>query len=91
MNGLVIGVPQTFDYFNKMQERVIRFIVKHSRIDMETVKKLMFTTSELANDVGTVLVGPEAVKYGLMNEIGGLSDALTKLQSLIKEAKQRTV
>lgn len=88
MNGLIIGVPQTFDYFNKMQERIIRFIVEHSHIDIETVKKLMFTTSELANDVGTVLVGPEAVKYGLINEIGGLKQALSKLQELIKEAKQ---
>lgn len=88
MNGLIIGVPQTFEYFNKMQERIIRFIVEHSRIDMETVKRLMFTTSELANDVGTVLVGAEAVKYGLINDVGGLNQALSKLQSLIKETKQ---
>lgn len=88
MNGLVIGVPQTFEYFNKMQERIIRFIVEHSRIDLETLKKLMFSTSELANDVGTVLIGPEAVNYGLIKEIGGLHDALSKLQSLIKTAKQ---
>lgn len=87
MNGLIIGVPQTFDYFNKMQERIIRFIVEHSRIDMSTIKKLMFTTSELANDVGTVLVGAEAVKYGLIREIGGLSQALAKLQSLIAQTK----
>ncbi len=88
MNGLIIGVPQTFEYFNKMQERIIRFIVEHSNIDMKTIKKLMFTTSELANDVGTVLVGQEAVKYGLINEIGGLHIALSKLQSLIKAAKE---
>lgn len=59
MNGLVIGVPQTFDYFNKMQERIIRFIIEHSNMDLETVKRLMFSTSELANDVGTVIIGPE--------------------------------
>jgi ATP-dependent protease ClpP protease subunit len=88
MNGLIIGVPQTYDYFNKMQERIIRFIVEHSRIEEKALKKLMFTTSELANDVGTVLVGPEAVKYGIINEIGGLSDALAKLQSLIKQSKE---
>jgi len=88
MNGLIIGVPQTFEYFNKMQERIIRFIVEHSSIDLETVKKLMFTTSELANDVGTVLVGAEAVKYGLIKDVGGLHHAITKLQSLIKNAKQ---
>ena len=87
MNGLIIGVPQTFDYFNKMQERIIRFIVEHSRIDMSTIKKLMFTTSELANDVGTVLVGAEAVKYGLIREIGGLHQALAKLRSLIAQTK----
>ncbi len=88
MNGLIIGVPQTFEYFNKMQERIIRFIVEHSNIDMDTVKKLMFTTSELANDVGTVLVGPEAVKFGLIKEIGGLHQALSKLQNLIEEPKK---
>lgn len=89
MNGLVIGVPQTFDYFNKMQERIIKFIVQHSHMDLETVKRLMFSTSELANDVGTVIVGPEAVSYGLINEIGGLNQALTKLQELIKISKQQ--
>ncbi|HOR86150.1 MAG TPA: ATP-dependent Clp protease proteolytic subunit [Bacillota bacterium] len=88
MNGLIIGVPQTFDYFNKMQERIIRFIVEHSNIDVDLLKKLMFTTSELANDVGTVLVGAEAVKYGLIKEIGGLHQAIAKLRSLITDAKQ---
>ncbi|KUO74248.1 MAG: translocation-enhancing protein TepA [Clostridia bacterium BRH_c25] len=90
MNGLIIGVPQTFEYFNKMQERIIRFIVGHSQVDLETVKRLMFSTSELANDVGTVLVGPEAVKFGLINEIGGLHQAISKLQDLIKEVKQES-
>jgi len=88
MNGLVIGVPQTYDYFNKMQERIINFIVNHSNIKRTTLKKLMFTTSELANDVGTVLIGKEAVDYGLIHEIGGLKDALKKLRSLIDEKKQ---
>jgi ATP-dependent protease ClpP protease subunit len=91
MNGLVIGVPQTFDYFNKMQERIIRFIVEHSHMDLETVKRLMFSTSELANDVGTVIIGPEAVKYGLIKEIGGLHQSLAKLQELIKKSKEETV
>ncbi len=87
MNGLIIGVPQTFDYFNKMQERIIRFIVDHSNIDVTLLKQLMFTTSELANDVGTVLVGAEAVKNGLIKEIGGLHQALAKLRGLISAAK----
>lgn len=90
MNGLVIGVPQTFDYFNKMQERIIRFIVEHSHMDLETVKRLMFSTSELANDVGTVIIGAEAVKYGLIKEIGGLHQSISKLQELIKISKQET-
>lgn len=88
MNGLIIGVPQTYEYFNKMQERIINFIIEHSNIKRPTLKKLMFTTSELANDVGTVLVGAEAVKYGLIHEIGGLKDALNKLRSLIDEKKK---
>lgn len=82
MNGLIIGVPQTYDYFNKMQERIIQFIVSHSSIKKLALKKLMFTTSELANDVGTVLVGKEAVDYGIINEIGGLKDAISKLRAL---------
>lgn len=85
MNGLIIGVPQTYEYFNKMQERIIRFIVEHSSIERKVLKKLMFTTSELANDVGTILVGHEAVQYGLIREIGGLKSALEKLRSLIEE------
>ena len=84
MNGLIIGVPQTYDYFNKMQERIISFVTDHSNIKKPTLKKLMFTTSELANDVGTVLVGKEAVEYGLIDEVGGLKDALEKLRSIIK-------
>jgi len=88
MNGLIIGVPQTYEYFNKMQERIINFIIEHSNIKRPTLKKLMFTTSELANDVGTVLVGAEAVKYGLIHEIGGLKDALNKLRNLIDEKKK---
>ena len=83
MNGLIIGVPQTYEYFNKMQERIINFIISHSNIKKTILKKLMFTTSELANDVGTVLVGQEAVDYGIIDEIGGLKEAINKLKDLI--------
>lgn len=83
MNGLIIGVPQTYEYFNKMQERIINFITSHSKIKKSTLKRLMFTTSEMANDVGTVLVGKEAVNYGIIDDIGGLKDALKKLRFLI--------
>jgi len=88
MNGLIIGVPQTFDYFNKMQERIIKFIIEHSNMGIETVKRLMFSTSELANDVGTVIIGPEAVNYGLIKEIGGLHQSIAKLKELINLSKQ---
>ena len=62
MNGLIIGVPQTYEYFNKMQERIINFITSHSKIKKSTLKRLMFTTSEMANDVGTVLVEKKTLK-----------------------------
>ncbi|NMB08884.1 MAG: Clp protease [Tissierellia bacterium] len=81
--GLVIGVPQTFRYFEKMQQRIIDFILRTSNIDRNTLKKLMYSTDELANDVGTILIGKEAVNYGLINEVGGFSQALEKLKELM--------
>jgi len=87
MTGLVIGVPQTYDYFNKMQERVVNFVTKHARISKEKFNELLLRTGELANDVGTVLVGEEAVKVGLIDEVGGLKEALNKLKSMINERK----
>lgn len=83
LNGMVIGVPQTYEYFDKMQERVVQFVTKNSRISRETFRDLMLKTGELANDVGTVLFGEEAVKYGLINETGGLYQALSKLYELM--------
>lgn len=88
LNGLVIGVPQTYEYFDKMQERVVQFVCKNSHISKETFKELMLKTGELANDVGTVLFGEEAVRRNLICAVGGLSDALNKLYDLI--AKQRS-
>lgn len=90
MNGLVIGVPQTFEYFDKMQERIIEFITRTSNIDRETLKKLMLQTDELLNDMGTILIGKQAVEYGLINEVGGISDSLRKLEELIRE-KQKNI
>ncbi|MBS4535995.1 ATP-dependent Clp protease proteolytic subunit [Clostridium sp. D2Q-14] len=84
MTGLVIGVPQTFRYFQKMQERISSFILRTTEISSENLKKLMYDTDEIANDVGTILVGKEAVEYGLINEIGGLNSAIKKLEELIK-------
>lgn len=89
MTGLVVGVPQTFDYFNKMQDRIVEFIVRNSKIKRETFMNLMLKTGELANDIGTILVGKEAVDYGLIDEIGGIKEALKKLHELIEEREKK--
>lgn len=88
MNGLIIGVPQTFEYFNKMQERITEFITRTSKINRETLKKLMNQTDELLNDMGTILIGNQAVEYGLIDKVGGISDALNQLDALISEKKK---
>ncbi len=85
MNGFVIGVAQTFNYFKKMQERINDFIVRTSNISHENLDKYMMATDELLNDVGTMLIGKQAVDCGLINEVGGISKALGKLDELIKE------
>ncbi|PYG87552.1 ATP-dependent protease ClpP protease subunit [Ruminiclostridium sufflavum DSM 19573] len=87
LNGMVIGVPQTYEYFNKMQERVVKFVCGHSKITKESFKQLMLKTGELANDVGVVLFGEEAVQTGLIDAVGGLSDAIAKLRELIDAKK----
>lgn len=88
LNGLVIGVPQTFEYLDKMQERVIRFITSHSNLKEEKLKEFMFKTGDLARDVGTVVIGPDAVKHGLIHAVGGIGDALKELNRRIAERKQ---
>lgn len=85
MNGLVIGVPQTFEYFKKMQDRITEFIVRTSKIKREVLTKLMAQTNDLLNDMGTILIGKQAVDEGLIDEVGGISDAVSKLESLIEE------
>jgi ATP-dependent protease ClpP protease subunit len=87
LNGLVIGVPQTFEYLDKMQERVVRFVTKHSRIPEHTFRELMFRTGELTRDIGTTVIGSEAVQYGLMDAIGGIGDALRVLNRMIAERR----
>ncbi len=84
MTGLVIGVPQTFKYFQKMQERIIQFITRTSRIPRNSIVDLMNETDQIANDVGTILVGKEAVDIGLIDEVGGLSNAMEKLNEMIE-------
>lgn len=84
MNGTVLGVPQTLSYFEKMQDRIARFVENNSQITAEEFRALMMKTGELIMDVGTVLDGEEAVKCGLIDELGGLSDALDYLESVIE-------
>lgn len=88
MNGTVIGVPQTYEYFNKMQERVVNFVVKNSNIQKEIFTELMMKTGEIANDVGCIVLGDEAVRLGLIDEVGGISEALECLYTMIEEGKK---
>lgn len=85
MNGLILGVPQTFEYFDKMQDRIIEFIVRTSKMDKQTIKDMMIKTDKLLNDMGTILIGKEAVECGLINEVGGIKEALDKLEELIRQ------
>lgn len=88
LNGLVIGVPQTFYYFERIQERITQFVTANSGIKREDFTKMMLQTGELAADVGSVIYGEEAVELGLIDEIGGLSDALTYLHKMIEQRKR---
>lgn len=88
LNGLVIGVPQTFYYFERIQERIIQFVTANSNIKREAFTKLMLQTGELAADVGSVIYGEEAVELGLIDHIGGLSDALECLHRLVREHRE---
>ncbi|WP_142752184.1 ClpP family protease [Neobacillus piezotolerans] len=87
LTGLVIGVPATFEYLDKMQERVVRFVTGHSNIPEETFKDLMFAKGNLTRDIGTNVVGADAVAYGLIDEVGGLGPAMKKLNDLIEMNK----
>ncbi|MFC4077893.1 ClpP family protease [Salinithrix halophila] len=84
LTGLVVGVPQTFEYMEKMQERVIRFVDRHSNITQDQFRELMFRTGELARDIGTNVIGADAVKYGLIDQVGGLGAALSELNRRIE-------
>lgn len=87
LTGLVIGAPSSFDYLEKMQERVNKFVVSHSSVTEEKWKELLFKTGELSRDIGTSVVGKDAVKYGLINEVGGVAKAQEKLKELISIQK----
>ncbi len=88
-NGFVIGVVQTFRYFQKMQERITNFIVSNSKVDREAFLKYMYDTDEIANDVGTVLSSDEVCQIGLIDEIGGFSSSMNKLRNLIEDMNDK--
>ena len=88
MNGLTLGVPQTFEYFQKMQQRITTFVSKYSKMNPERFYQLAMNTEELVMDVGTVLDGPDAVKEGLIDGLGSLSDALECLYEMIDNNKK---
>ena len=88
-NGVVIGVSQSFEYMKRMQDRITDFIVRNSNIEVDAFKKLMLTTDEIANDVGTVLFGEKAVECGVIDRVGSLSDAMDTLYELIGKRKKR--
>ena len=89
MNGFVIGVAQTFHYFKKMQERINNFIVRTSKIDKDELERMMLKSDELLNDMGTILIGEQAVECGLIDSVGGIKDALDKLDELIRNNQEK--
>lgn len=88
MNGTVIGAQPTYDYFKQMQNRILKFIAGHSRAEEERLEKLMMNTGMLTKDLGTILVGKEAVEEGLIDEVGGIDQAFLKLHSMIEKNKK---
>lgn len=89
MNGTVIGVTQTFEYFEKIQDRIIKFVVAHSGISYTEFKSLMLATNQLAKDVGSILVGEETVKLKIIKEVGGIKEALAKMNEMIEARKNQ--
>ena len=87
MGGTVIGAPQSYAYFKRVQDRITGFIAEHSGTTQETLEDMMMDNTELTKDLGTILVGKEAVAAGLINEVGGISQALSKLKIMIKSGK----
>lgn len=90
MTGLVVGAPQTFRYFQRIQEQIADFVTSNSKISRERFEHYMMATGEMATDVGTILYGKEAVASGLIDRLGGLNDALTALHRMIAEKKRKS-
>jgi ATP-dependent protease ClpP protease subunit len=89
MNGTVLGVPQTLSYFDKMQDRIINFVTSNSNVEEKVLRRLMMNTKELVMDVGSVVEGEKAVEIGLIDRLGGLSDAIESLYELIEISEKR--
>lgn len=89
MSGTVIGAPQTYDYFNLIQDRIVSFVAAHSRSTKEKMEEMMLATGILTKDLGTILVGQDAVDRGLIDAVGGMSDAFGKLNELIAKQKRK--
>lgn len=89
MNGTVLGVPQTFEYFTRMQDRIVRFVTENSRIPEEEFRRMMMNTEELVLDVGTTVEGRKAVECGLIDRLGGLGEAIDCLYELIGRSEKR--
>ncbi len=90
VSGTIIGTPQTYFYFEKMQNRIIKFVCDNSKISSEKLKSLMLETEQIATDTGSVIDGYEAVEYGLIDEVGGLTEALEALDGMINDGKSRS-
>ena len=91
LTGMVIGVPQTFEYLDKMQERVIKFVTRHSKVSEESFKNLMFAKGNLTRDIGTNVIGGEAVESGMIDAVGGVGQAMRKLNEFIEDQKQKKI
>ncbi|MBO5167092.1 MAG: ATP-dependent Clp protease proteolytic subunit [Lachnospiraceae bacterium] len=89
MNGMVIGVPQTFDYFKQIQDRITGFVCTHCSIKKQRLEDLMMETGVLTKDVGTILVGQETVNEGIIDEVGGIKEAMAKLHQMIGRVPER--
>jgi len=85
LNGMVIGVPATLEYMERMQDRVVAFVTENSHIDEKTFRKLMLTVGELSQDIGSIIVGKQAVEYGLIDAVGSIKEAMAKLEEMIAE------
>ena len=89
ISGTVIGAPQTYHYFDRIQDQIVEFVCKNSRVDREEFMRLMLATDELATDVGSVVYGDQAVSIGLIDRLGGLSDALSCLHRMIEKQNKK--